>query len=130
MPFDLIFIVDDLGLSATQLVMFVAFIAIIMGMIFESIGILLLLVPVFLPSLYQANVDMIWFGIIVVIVTELGLITPPIGMNVFVVKSVAPNVALGKIFVGVIPFIIAIFVGLVLVFVFPQIAVFLPGLLR
>ena len=51
-------------------------------------------------------------------------------MNVFVVKSVAPNVALGKIFVGVIPFIIAIFVGLVLVFVFPQIAVFLPGLLR
>tara|TARA_X000000368_G_scaffold291748_1_gene231941 strand:- start:2599 stop:3894 length:1296 start_codon:yes stop_codon:yes gene_type:complete len=130
MPFDLIFIVDDLGLSATQLVMFVAFIAIIMGMIFESIGILLLLVPVFLPSLYQANVDMIWFGIIVVIVTELGLITPPIGMNVFVVKSVAPNVALSKIFLGVIPFIIAIFVGLVLVFVFPQIAVFLPGLLR
>ncbi len=98
-----------------------------MGMIFESIGILLLLVPVFLPSLYQANVDMIWFGIIVVIVTELGLITPPIGMNVFVVKSVAPNVALSKIFLGVIPFIIAIFVGLVLVFVFPQIAVFLPG---
>jgi tripartite ATP-independent transporter DctM subunit len=130
MPFDLIFIVDDLGLSATQLVMFVALIAVIMGMIFESIGILLLLVPVFLPSLYQADVNMIWFGIIVVIVTELGLITPPIGMNVFVVKSVAPSVPLGRIFVGVIPFIAAIFVGLILVFVFPQLAMFLPGLMR
>jgi TRAP-type C4-dicarboxylate transport system permease large subunit len=101
-----------------------------MGMIFESIGILLLLVPVFLPSLFAANVDMIWFGIIVVLVTELGLITPPIGMNVFVVRSVMPDIKLGHIFRGVTSFIVADLVALVLVFLIPAIATFLPALMR
>jgi TRAP-type C4-dicarboxylate transport system permease large subunit len=130
LPYDLVDIVDDYEFSGTELVIFVAFIAILMGMIFESIGILLLLVPVFLPSLFAANVDMIWFGIIVVLVTELGLITPPIGMNVFVVRSVMPDIKLGHIFRGVTSFIVADLVALVLVFLIPAIATFLPALMR
>lgn len=130
LPYDLVDIVDEFEFTPMQLVMFVAFIAILMGMIFESIGILLLLVPVFLPSLFAANVDMIWFGIIVVLVTELGLITPPIGMNVFVVRSVLPDIKLGHIFRGVVSFIVADLVALALVFTFPAIAVFLPMLMR
>jgi TRAP-type C4-dicarboxylate transport system permease large subunit len=130
LPYDLVDIVDDLEFSATQLVIFVAIIAILMGMIFESIGILLLLVPVFLPSLFAAGVDMIWFGIIVVLVTELGLITPPIGMNVFVVRSVMPDIRIGHIFRGVVAFIVADLVALVLVFLIPAIAVFLPALME
>ncbi|MEM8631981.1 MAG: TRAP transporter large permease [Pseudomonadota bacterium] len=130
MPYDLVFMVDEMNLTPYQLVMAIAVIAVLMGMIFESIGILLLLVPVFLPTLYQSGVDMIWFGIVVVVVTELGLITPPIGMNVFVVKSVIPQVLLGKIFRGAIPFIFAILVALVLVFVFPGLATWLPSILR
>lgn len=130
MPYDLLDLIDELQLSPTGLVLAVAIIAVLMGMVFESIGILLLLVPVFLPSLYDAGVDMIWFGIIVVLVTELGLITPPIGMNVFVVKSVMPDIELSAIFRGVIPFIAADVVALVLVFLVPGIAVWLPALMR
>jgi tripartite ATP-independent transporter DctM subunit len=126
MPYGLLDIVDTLHLSATGLVIAVIVIAIFMGMIFESIGILLLLVPVFMPALIQSGVDMIWFGIVVVLVTELGLITPPIGMNVFVVKAVMPDLKLARIFAGVTPFIGAILVALVLIFLFPGIATFLP----
>ena len=130
LPYDLVDIVDELECLGMQLVIFVAFIVILMGMIFESIGILLLRVPIFLSSLFAANVDMIWFGIIVVLVTELGLITPPIGMNVFVVRSVLPDIRLGHIFRGVVSFIVADLIALVLVFLIPAIAVFLPALME
>jgi len=91
LPYDMVFMVEDMNLSATGVVITVALIAGFMGMVFESIGILLLLVPVFLPTLIQSDVDMVSFGIVVVLVTELGLITPPIGMNVFVVNTVMPD---------------------------------------
>lgn len=130
MPYDLLDFVDDYELSPFQLVIFVCVIAILMGMVFEAIGILVLLVPVFLPALTSNGIDMIWFGILVVLVSEIGLITPPIGMNVFVVKSVLPDVKLSAIFHGVMPYIIALVVGLILVLIFPPIATFLPGLMR
>lgn len=130
MPYDLLDYVDAWQLSPMGLVIFICIIAILMGMVFEAIGILVLLVPVFLPALQLSGIDMIWFGILVVLVSEIGLITPPIGMNVFVVKSVLPEVPLSKIFRGVMPYIIALFTGLVLVLAFPEIATFLPGLMR
>lgn len=130
MPYDLLDLVDKWQLSGTQLVMFVAGIALLMGMIFEAIGILVLLVPVFLPALGLSGVDMIWFGIIVVIVSEIGLITPPIGMNVFVVKSVLTDVKLKHIFSGVVPYILALLIALALLLLFPNIAMFLPNLMR
>jgi tripartite ATP-independent transporter DctM subunit len=126
MPFDLMFLVEDLGLSPLGLVACIALIALLLGMIFESLGILLLIVPVFLPALIAADVDLIWFGIIVVMVTELGLITPPIGMNVFVVRSVMPDVRLASIFAGVMPFVAALIAVLVLILLFPAIATVLP----
>jgi tripartite ATP-independent transporter DctM subunit len=129
MPYVLLDTVEAMKLSPTGLVVAVVAIAIFMGMIFESIGILLLLVPVFLPALHEAGTDMIWFGIVVVLVTELGLITPPIGMNVFVVKSVMPDLRLASIFAGVTPFIGAIVIALVLIFLFPPIATLLPRLM-
>ncbi|ATI41994.1 C4-dicarboxylate ABC transporter permease [Pacificitalea manganoxidans] len=130
MPYDLLDFVDHHELTPFQLVIFVCVIAILMGMVFEAIGILVLLVPVFLPALQLSGIDMIWFGILVVLVSEIGLITPPIGMNVFVVKSVLPDVKLGAIFRGVTPYIIALVTGLILVLLVPQIATFLPGLMR
>ena len=130
MPYDILDAIDEMNLTSWQLVLVIAAIAVVMGMIFESIGILLLLVPVFLPALYDSGVDMIWFGIVVVLVTELGLITPPIGMNVFVVKSVMPDTQLGQIFRGVVPFIFAMLIALALVFAFPYLATFLPSLMR
>ncbi len=130
LPYDLLDYVDEWALSPIQLVIFVCIIAILMGMVFEAIGILVLLVPVFLPALTVSGVDMIWFGILVVLVSEIGLITPPIGMNVFVVKSVLPDVKLSAIFRGVTPYIFALVAALMLVLAIPQIATFLPGLMR
>ena len=130
LPYDLLDYIDDKGMGGFELVLFVCLIALLMGMVFESIGIIVLLVPVFLPALTSTGVDMIWFGIIVVLVTEIGLITPPIGMNAFVVKSVLPQVALADIFKGVVPYIIALLIGLTVVFNFPIVATLLPGIMR
>ena len=130
LPYDLLDYIDGKGMGGYELVLFVCLIALLMGMVFESIGIIVLLVPVFLPALMSTGVDMIWFGIIVVLVTEIGLITPPIGMNAFVVKSVLPQVALADIFKGVVPYIMALLIGLAVVFNFPIIATLLPGIMR
>ncbi|MEL6450072.1 MAG: TRAP transporter large permease [Pseudomonadota bacterium] len=130
MPYDLLDAVDAWNLDGPQLVIFICLIALLMGMVFESIGIIVLLVPVFLPALYALDVDMIWFGIIVVLVTEIGLITPPIGMNVFVVKSVLPDVRLADIFRGVGFYIVALGLALIAVYSVPGIATFLPSIAR
>ncbi len=130
MPYDLLDLVDEWDLDGRELVIFICIIALLMGMVFESIGIIVLLVPVFLPALYALDVNMIWFGIIVVLVTEIGLITPPIGMNVFVVKSVLPQVRLIDIFRGVGFYIAALGLGLIAVYSIPQIATFLPSIAR
>lgn len=131
MPFELVELVQgEGGISPVQLVIGICIICVILGMIFESLGILLLVVPVFLPSLLALDVDMIWFGIIVILVVELGLITPPIGMNVFTVKAVIHDVQLSRMFLGVAPFIAAMLVGLVLLFLFPGIATWLPDAMR
>lgn len=130
MPYDLLDLVDEWDLDGRELVIFICIIALLMGMVFESIGIIVLLVPVFLPALYALDVNMIWFGIIVVLVTEIGLITPPIGMNVFVVKSVLPQVRLIDIFRGVGFYIAALGIGLIAVYSIPQIATFLPSIAR
>lgn len=125
MPYDLLFWVDDMNLSPFLLVLMVIALALVMGTVFEAIGILLLLVPVFLPALEASGVDLIWFGILVVLVIEMGLITPPIGMNVFVVKSISQDIEISKIFQGVLPFILAMFFVLTALLVVPDIVLFL-----
>lgn len=129
LPYAIINMVQGIHLGAAGLVLMICAICIVMGAVFESIGILVLVIPVFLPSLQAAGVDLLWFGIIVIIVVEMGLITPPIGMNVFTVKSVIPEVPLTTIFRGVVPFIYADVVALALIFLIPAIATVLPGLM-
>ena len=90
----------------------------------------LLTVPIFFPVATALGFDPIWFGIIIVRVTEMGQITPPVGINVFVIKGVAKEVPMGTIFRGIIPFFIADMCHVALLVAVPQIALFLPGLLR
>ena len=130
MPYELQSLVLGWGLGPVGLVLMICGICVLLGMVFESIGILLLIIPVFLPALGSLGVDLIWFGILVIIVIELGLISPPIGMNVFTVKSVAPEIPLGSIFLGVLPYIGAMVAGGILILFFPQIATFLPEAMR
>jgi len=100
---------------------------IILGMFLEGFAILVLTVPIVLPIVLALGVDPIWFGIFMVIVLEMGLISPPVGINVFVVKGVAEDVPMGKIFVGILPFWAAMVVCVILLIAFPQIALVLPN---
>ncbi len=102
---------------------------IVLGMVFESLSMMLLTVPVFYPLVASMGFDLVWFGIVVVVVTEISLITPPVGMNVFVLSAVLRDVKTGTIFKGVTPFWCADIVRLALIVFVAQIALFLPELL-
>ena len=99
-----------------------------LGCILESISMMLLTVPVFYPVMQALGFDLVWFGIVVVVVIEISLITPPIGLNVFVLKSMLPDIELTKIFRGVLPFIAADIIRITLIVAIPGISLFLPGL--
>jgi TRAP-type C4-dicarboxylate transport system permease large subunit len=86
-------------------------------------------VPIIFPVIETLQFDPIWFGVLMVIVLEVGLITPPVGLNVFVLKTAAPNVPLTIIFRGIWPFLLAAFLAIVILTVFPNIALFLPSLM-
>lgn len=99
---------------------------IIMGCFLEGIGMVLITVPVFLPLVMHFGYDPIWFSIIVVIVVEVGLIHPPVGMNLFVIQAQAPDIKITNIYRGILPFLIAPLILIVLLFLFPQLALWLP----
>jgi C4-dicarboxylate transporter, DctM subunit len=101
---------------------------ILLGCFLEGIGMVLITVPVFQPIIMKFGYDPIWFAIIVVIMVEVGLIHPPVGMNLFVIQAQAPDVKIGAIYRGIVPFLIAPFVLIALMFVFPGIALWLPKL--
>lgn len=102
---------------------------IILGCFLEGIGMVLITVPVFLPVVIGYGYDPLWFGIIVVIVVEMGLITPPVGMNIFIIQAQAPDIQLGQLYRGIVPFLIAPVALIMLLFWFPQIVQWLPAML-
>lgn len=87
---------------------------------------LVVTIPIFYPTMMSLGFDPIWFGVIAVILIEMGMITPPVGMNVFVVKGIAQDVPMSTIFKGVLPFWFAMVVCLMLLVIFPQIVLFIP----
>ena len=100
----------------------------------DALAFVTLTVPIFFPVVMELGYDPIWFGIIIVMVTEMGVITPPVGINVYVVYGVAKNVLkedvpLEKIFKGIIPFLIALIIGVVIQILCPWIILFLPNLM-
>ena len=102
---------------------------VVLGCVLESLSMMLLTVPIFYPIVVGLGFDPIWFGILVVVVIEISLITPPIGLNVFVIKAVLPDVPTGQIFRGVIPFILADLVRLAIIIFVPGLVLFLPSLM-
>jgi tripartite ATP-independent transporter DctM subunit len=120
--FALVEYVDSLGLAPLAILFCVLALYMLLGCVMDSIAMLLLTVPVVYPLVEAAGIDPIWFGILTVITVELGLITPPIGMNVFVIKSVAPDIPIKEIFKGVFPFVISDIVRLGLLIAFPVLA--------
>ena len=114
------------NLSGLQVMILIIFGYIVMGCFLEGIGMVLITVPVFQPIIMKYGYDPIWFAIIVVIMVEVGLIHPPVGMNLFVIQAQAPDVRITAIYRGIIPFLVAPLVLIVLLFLLPGLALWLP----
>ncbi len=98
----------------------------VLGMFLDTMAMLVLTIPVVIPIAIGLEWDLIWFGIIVVIALEMGMISPPVGINVFIVKSIAPDVPMGRIFRGIWPFWFAMLIMIILLAILPDIALYLP----
>ena len=129
LPDALIGIVNSFDVSPLGVIFIILAISLVLGCVFESLSMILLTVPIFAPVVEGLGFDLIWFGILVVVATEISLITPPIGLNVFVLKGVLKDVSVKTIFKGVTPFWIADIVRLILLALVPSIALFLPSLM-
>tara|TARA_R110001583_G_scaffold38635_13_gene124700 strand:- start:36 stop:1319 length:1284 start_codon:yes stop_codon:yes gene_type:complete len=119
MPFHIVAWIESLDLSLIGVLLIMLALYFVLGAVLESISMLLLTVPVFYPVVAGMGMDLVWFGIIVVVATEISLITPPVGLNVFVLKSVITDVDLKVIFRGVFPFLVADLFRLALIVAFP-----------
>ena len=128
MPADLRGIVGRFELHPVLVVVAMCVIYVILGCMLESLSMILLTVPLFFPLVSHLGLDPIWFGIVIVTVVEISLITPPVGLNVFVLRTLLPEISLGTMFRGVGPFIVADFVRLTLLISFPIISLWLPRL--
>lgn len=120
-------ILTSFDLPALGVLMVILLIYMILGCFLEGFAMLVLTLPIFFPIITSLGLDPIWFGVLVVLTLEMGLISPPVGINVFIVKSVAREVPLGAIFAGVLPFWIAMFVAVAILVAFPQIVLVLPN---
>ncbi|MBN1846979.1 MAG: TRAP transporter large permease [Deltaproteobacteria bacterium] len=98
------------------------------GCFMDGFGLIVLTVPIMLPMIKTLGFDVYWFGIIIVLIVEMGTITPPVGVNVYVIKGVAGDVPLETIFRGILPFLLALIVAVIILMIFPQIAAFLPSI--
>jgi tripartite ATP-independent transporter DctM subunit len=98
------------------------------GFFMDSMALIVVTIPIFYPVVVNLGFDSIWFGVMVVLVAEMGVITPPVGVNVFVLKGIAPEVPLENIFKGIFPFLIALIIVTIILMFFPQIATVLPNL--
>ena len=120
---------SSLALPRMMVMVAIIMVYVVMGCFLEGIGMMLITVPVFLPLIRQYGYDPIWFSIIVVIVIEVGLIHPPVGMNLFVIQAQAPEIRITNIYRGIVPFLAAPLLMIILMFLFPQLALWLPQLL-
>lgn len=118
---------NGLDLSTLAVLAIILLCYLVLGCFIEGFAMLVLTMPIFFPIITSLGIDPIWFGVLVVVTLEMGLISPPVGVNVFIVKSVARDVPMSKIFAGVLPFWLAMLVALALLVAFPQISLYLPN---
>ena len=133
-PFEIAGWVSNLHMAPFMVMAIIIMIYFFGGCFMDALAFVTLTVPIFYPVVMQLGYDPIWFGIIIVMVTEMGVITPPVGINVYVVYGVAKNVLeeeipLEKIFKGIFPFLIGVIIGVIILIIFPKIILFLPNLM-
>jgi tripartite ATP-independent transporter DctM subunit len=121
--------VVGLHLSKWVLLAVILLMVIVFGFFLPPVSIILMTAPIILPPLREAGFDLIWFGIVMTVVMEMGLIHPPVGLNIFVIKNIAPDIPLKDVVWGVFPFLLLMVVAVVLLCVFPSIATGLPDMI-
>ena len=129
MPNDLKEWITHLGLSPVMVVGAMMVIYIILGTVMEELTMVLLTIPLFFPIVMQLGFDPVWFGVLIVMVIQIGLISPPVGMNLFVLNTLLPKVGLGTIFRGCWPFVAMQVVTLAILLFFPEISLYLPSMM-
>jgi C4-dicarboxylate transporter DctM subunit len=125
LPIEIVEQVAAIGLSTSMFVVAVMCLVLVLGMFLETISIILITTPIVFPVMVALGIDPIWYGILLMINLELALITPPVGMNLFVIKGIA-KAPLSEVILGALPYAALMLMGLVLVFIFPQLATWLP----
>jgi C4-dicarboxylate transporter DctM subunit len=126
-PFILAEWVANLPIPTMGIMGVIIFIYFLGGFFMDSMALVVVTIPIFFPLVMKLGFDPIWFGVIIVLVAEMGVITPPVGVNVFVIKGIAPDIPLHVIFRGIFPFLYGLILLTILLMVFPQIATFLPS---
>ncbi len=129
-PFELSAWAGNLSLPPSIIMIVIILIYLLGGCFMDAFALIMLTVPIFAPLAETLGFDLIWFGVVIVLIGEMGVITPPVGINVYVVHGVARDVPLETIFKGVMPLFIALIICNILILLFPQIALFLPNLMR
>ena len=130
MPANLASVASGLAVSPYLILAVVLLVYVVLGCFVDSLPLVIILTPIFWPLVTQFGWNGIWFGVLMILCMQIGLITPPVGMCVYVMAGVAKDVPLQQIFKGAFPFLIALIAALVVVVVFPQIATWLPGVIR
>jgi C4-dicarboxylate transporter, DctM subunit len=130
MPNDLRDFIVQFSPEPIMVVVMMMVIYILLGLVMEELSMVLLTIPVFFPVITGLGYDPVWFGILIVTVIEIGMISPPVGMNLFVINALLPKVPLNQIFRGVWPFVFADIVRLGILVAFPVISLWLPGFMN
>lgn len=126
-PMEISLWVAGLGLPPTVIIVLIIVVYLILGMFIDSMAMILLTIPIFVPVMIELDVSLIWFGIIIVMAVEMALITPPVGMNVYVIHGLAPDIKLQTIFRGAVPFLVAQVVVIGLLILVPGLCLWLGG---
>lgn len=130
MPNDLKEWITHLGLSPVLIITAMMLIYIVLGTVMEELTMVLLTIPLFFPIVTSLGFDPVWFGVLIVMIVQIGLISPPVGMNLFVINTLLPKVGLGNIFKGCWPFVLVMMFVLGLLIAFPQLSLWLPSLMK
>jgi len=130
MPFEAAAWVAGLPIPPLVIIAVICLIYVVGGMVMDALALLLVTIPIFFPVVTAMGYDPLWFGVLITVVTSLGAITPPVGVNMFIVASMARNVPMAAVFKGVSYFMAAYLVCIALLMAFPQLVTFAPGLLR
>jgi len=123
-------LVSSLNLPGWGIVSIICLIYLIAGCFIDALALVTLTIPIFYPIIVSLGYDPVWFGVIIVLITQMGIITPPVGVNAYIVKGLSPHIKLEEVFAGIVPFLIALIIGTGIIIACPKISLLLPEMVK